>query len=72
MADKKKKNAKKTNFVTRWWRETMGELRKVTWPTPKETVSLTRVVIIVMLVMSAILGLFDLGFTRLIAWLLKS
>lgn len=72
MADKKKKSAKKTNFLTRWWRETMGELRKVTWPTPKEALSLTRVVIIVIIVMSAILGLFDLGFTRLISWILKA
>jgi len=72
MADKKKKSAKKTNFITRWWRETIGELRKVSWPTPKEALSLTRIVIIVILVMSAILGLFDLGFTRLISWLLKS
>ncbi len=72
MADKKKKSAKKTNVLTRWWRETMGELRKVTWPTPKEALSLTRVVIVVIIVMSAILGLFDLGFTRLISWILKA
>jgi preprotein translocase subunit SecE len=72
MADKKNKRAKKVNFLTRWWRETLGELRKVTWPTPKEALSLTKVVIVVMIVMSAILGLFDQGFTRLISWLLKS
>ena len=72
MANKKKKSGKKTNFLTRWWRETMGELRKVSWPTPKEAVGLTKVVIIVMILMSAILGLFDLGFTRLISWLLKA
>ena len=72
MADKKKKSGKKTNFLTRWWRETMGELRKVSWPTPKEAIGLTKVVVVVMILMSAILGLFDLGFTRLISWLLKS
>ena len=72
MPDKKKKSGNKTNFLTRWWRETVGELRKVSWPTPKEALSLTRVVVIVMILMSAILGLFDLGFTRLISWLLKS
>jgi preprotein translocase subunit SecE len=72
MPDKKKKHVKKINFFTRWWRETTGELRKVTWPTPTEAYGLTKVVIVVIILMSAILGLFDLGFTRLIAWLLKS
>jgi preprotein translocase subunit SecE len=63
---------KKINFFTRWWRETTGELRKVTWPTPTEAYGLTKVVIVVIILMSAILGLFDLGFTRLISWILKS
>ena len=71
MPDKKKNSRKKTNFLTRWWRETIGELRKVTWPTSSEALSLTRVVIVVMLVVSALLGLFDFGFTRLISWLLS-
>ena len=72
MPDKKKNRGKKINFFTRWWRETTGELRKVTWPTPIEAYSLTKVVIVVIIAMSAILGLFDLAFTRLISWLLKS
>jgi len=63
----KKKSVKKTNPFVRWWRETTGELRKVTWPTPQEAWRLTKVVIMVMLVMSAILGLLDFVFTRLIA-----
>ncbi len=63
----KNKKAKKTNPFTRWWRETTGELRKVTWPTPQEAWRLTKVVIFVMLLMSAILGLLDFVFTRLIA-----
>jgi len=71
MPDKKKNSRKKTNFLTRWWRETIGELRKVTWPTSSEALGLTKVVIIVMLAMSAVLGLFDHGFTLLISWLLS-
>ena len=63
----KKKSVKKINPFVRWWRETTGELRKVTWPTPQEAWRLTKVVIMVMLVMSAILGLLDFVFTRLIA-----
>ena len=40
MADKssKKAKAKKQNAIQRWWRETVGELRKVTWPTPQEAI----------------------------------
>ena len=69
MSDKKK-SMKKPNPLARWWRSTMGELRKVTWPTPQEAWRLTKVTIMVMLVMSAILGLLDFVFTRLIALIL--
>ncbi|MCJ7518828.1 MAG: preprotein translocase subunit SecE [Anaerolineaceae bacterium] len=71
MPEKKKSEPKKPNFLTRWWRETMGELRRVTWPTPQEAWRLTKVVIVVMLLMSAILGLLDQGFTKLIALILS-
>ena len=48
---------KKPNAIARWYRETIGELRKVNWPTPLEAWKLTRVVLIVMLIMSLGLGL---------------
>ena len=70
MPEKKKSEIKKPNFLVSWWRETLGELRKVAWPTPQEAWRLTKVVIVVMLLMSAILGLLDFGFTRLIALIL--
>jgi preprotein translocase subunit SecE len=71
MPDKKKKNEKKINAITKWWRETVGELRKVTWPTPIEAWRLTKIVIVVMITMSAILGILDYAFTRLISWVLS-
>jgi len=71
MPDKNKKTEKKTNAITKWWRETVGELRKVTWPTPMEAWRLTKVVILVMITMSAILGILDFAFTRLISWFLS-
>jgi preprotein translocase subunit SecE len=70
MPDKKKTVAKKPNAIARWWRETLGELRKVSWPTPQEAWRLTKIVIVVMLAMSALLGLLDFAFTHLIAWVL--
>jgi len=71
MPENKKKTDKKPNAIIRWWRETIGELRKVTWPTPQEAWRLTKVVILVMLVMSAILGLLDFTFTHLIGLILS-
>ena len=71
MPEKNKKTEKKTNAITKWWRETIGELRKVTWPTPMEAWRLTKVVILVMITMSAILGILDFAFTRLISWFLS-
>jgi preprotein translocase subunit SecE len=60
---------KKPNRFSRWFRETIGELRKVNWPTPQETWNLTKIVLMVMLVMSAILGFLDFIFSRLITLL---
>lgn len=71
MPDKKKKTENKPKGITRWWRETVGELRKVTWPTPQEAWHLTRVVIVTMILMSAVLGLLDFVFTQLIAFILS-
>ena len=71
MPEKNKKTGKKTNAITKWWRETIGELRKVTWPTPMEAWKLTKIVVVVMIAMSAILGVLDFAFTRLITWVLS-
>lgn len=60
----------KSNAIQRWWRETLGEMRKVAWPTPKEALRLTRIVLIVMAIMSAILGILDFVFSRLITMIL--
>ncbi|MEL7591062.1 MAG: preprotein translocase subunit SecE [Anaerolineaceae bacterium] len=65
MADRNLK-PKKENRIKRWWRETVGELRKVTWPTPREAWRLTRIVILVMIIMGAVLGGLDFLFTRVI------
>ncbi len=65
MADKNLK-PKKENRIKRWWRETVGELRKVTWPTPREAMRLTKIVILVMIIMGAVLGGLDFIFTKLI------
>ena len=65
MAPKKKKLTI-VQRIQRFWRETIGELRKVTWPTPPEAWKMTRLVLIVMVVMALVLGLLDFAFSRLI------
>ena len=67
--DEKKVARRKPNAIQRYFNETMGELRKVTWPTRREAVNLTIVVIIVTLGMSAILGFLDFIYTKFFAFL---
>lgn len=55
------------NALQRYFNETVGELRKVQWPTRKEATNLTVVVLGVVFAMSAFLGLLDFIFTRIFA-----
>jgi preprotein translocase subunit SecE len=57
---------RRPGFVSRVARETVGELRKVSWPSRQEATQLTMLVLAVVLVSSLILGALDLVFQRLI------
>ncbi len=57
--------------IQRFWRETIGELRKVTWPTPEEAWKMTRIVLIVMVVMAVVLGALDFVFAKAISFLVN-
>jgi len=52
------------NAIQRYGRETVAELRKVSWPTRSQAIGLTWIVITVMLIMAAILGGLDWVFFR--------
>jgi len=65
LADRKAK-ASKGNPFTAFFRETAGELRKVSWPTWPEVWQLTLIVLVVMVVMGVILGLTDGGARELL------
>ena len=65
MADRKAKTTK-PNAFTAFFRETAGELRKVSWPTWPEVRQLTLLVLAVMVVMGVILGLTDGGARQLL------
>jgi preprotein translocase subunit SecE len=68
VADKDEK--KKENRIQRFFRETTGELRKVSWPTPQEAWQLTRIVLLVLFVMAVLLGTLDYAFSRIMAAIL--
>ncbi len=59
-----------TEAVRRYFRETIGELKKVNWPTRKEAQNLTMIVLAVIVLMTVFLGgldfLFTLGFAQLL------
>jgi preprotein translocase subunit SecE len=61
---------KKSGGIQKFYRETMAELKKVSWPTREEAINLTRVVIIVIFAMGAFLGLLDFLFTQLFGLIL--
>ena len=46
--------------------ESKIELKKVTWPTSKQALASTSVVIIVVIIVSLFLGLVDFGLTKII------
>ena len=50
---------KRESRLARFWNETIGELKKVSWPTRQEAFNLTTVVLIVMVTMSMFLFLVD-------------
>lgn len=58
------------NAIVRFYRETVGELRKVSWPTREEATHLTIIVLIVLAFMAIMLGIVDwVGFQGL-GWIL--
>ena len=61
MADVKKENWFKRTFggIRRYFRELRSELKKVTWPTPKQVLKNTLIVLACVLVVGACIWMFD-------------
>lgn len=59
MAEKAKQVKKKENAIQRYFRETTGELRKVSWPTWPDAWHLTQLVLLVMIVVGIFLASVD-------------
>ncbi len=64
---------RKENFLTRsiqFLREVKAELKKVTWPSRKQTIGSTAVVLVLVMIISLFLGIVDLGLSGLIRMVL--
>ena len=59
-----KNTGNQPNAISKYIRETRGELRKVTWPTREESQRLTAIVLGVTVTMSIFLGVLDFIFSR--------
>ncbi len=55
------------NAIRRFYNETIGELRKVSWPTRLEAYRLTRIVLAVIVVLSFVFFILDTLFRRFFA-----
>ena len=69
---------KSPSKITEWYtivrdflQESKIELKKVTWPTRKETMATTSVVLVVVLFIAAFLGIVDLALGKVIGYLLR-
>ena len=60
-----KKQDKKPNKVLRWLKDLRGELKKVTWPSAKDTAKNVAVVIACVLIVGVLIWIFD-GIVKLV------
>lgn len=70
---KTKSGEPKVSFVQKskvFLREVRVELKKVTWPSRKETVASTAIVVILVVIISAFMGVVDFGLTSFIRLLI--
>jgi preprotein translocase subunit SecE len=65
-----KRERKEPNVVQRYYRETIGELRKVNWPTRQEAINMTILVVIVLIVMTIFLGSVDALASVFVGWII--
>ena len=56
--------------VKQFLKEVKTELKKVVWPTRKDTIASTSVVVILVLIIAVFLGLVDFGLSRVIRLIL--
>jgi preprotein translocase subunit SecE len=58
--------------VTQFLKEVRFELKRVTWPSRKETLAGTMVVLIIVFIAASFLGIVDMGLSKLIKLVLSN
>jgi len=61
----------KIEAAKQFLREVKTELKKVTWPSRKDTLSGTLVVLVAVFIIAIFLGIVDSGLSNVIKWFLK-
>jgi len=57
--------------VSQFLREVRAELSKVTWPSRKDTIASTSVVLVIVILIAAFLGIVDLGLSKIMRLVLS-
>ncbi|GAA1759464.1 MULTISPECIES: preprotein translocase subunit SecE [Streptomonospora] len=68
-ADAKPEKPKRRTGPVTFTKQVVGELRKVRWPTRRELITYTIVVIVFVLIMVGYVSLLDFGFGEAVTWL---
>lgn len=71
MAKSKVGARKRSNFIVRYLRESIAELRKVNWPSRQEARKLTIIVLVVIVFMSSLLAVLDRLFSLLFSFIIS-
>jgi len=59
------------NTIVKYLRDAREELRKVTWPSQKQTTNSTLLVVAVSIIIAVFLGTVDYGLNKLLEYLLR-
>jgi preprotein translocase subunit SecE len=62
----------KIEVVKQFLREVKTELKKVTWPSRKDTLAGTGLVLVAVFIIALFLGIVDSGLSNLIRWVLRN
>lgn len=69
--EKKSEGNGKIAQLRDFFEESKAELKKVTWPSRKETIATSIAVIVLTIVMSVYLGIVDLGLSKIVEFILS-
>lgn len=66
-----KNNAVKKDKALKFFRETKSEMKKVSWPSKEQLFHNTIVILSFVIIMTVILSVLDLGFEKLLSFIIK-